>query len=106
MLAGNRADSPNGLDAALQSLIWRAFQTSSQFGAVAVEDRQEFVVLDIPKALADMGLAQESEVGHQLAESHVRRQGPYFTQHGQRLTLHLGHGNTSSILASPAHALG
>src|SRR5207237_3824923 len=45
--------------------------------------------------------------GEQLAEPHVRRQGPHLRQNGQCLPLHIrGHGSKSPILGSPAYALG
>src|SRR5262249_10999154 len=90
----------------LRRLVRRAFRAGPQLGSVPVQDRDQFVVLDVAEALADVGFAQESEVRQQLTEAHVGRQGPHFGQHGQRLALHVAHGSRSPILGSPANALG
>src|SRR4051794_26233977 len=71
---------------------------------MAVQDCDQFIVLDVPEALFDVSFAKESEVRHQLAEAHLRRQCPYFSQHRQRLALRVAHGSKSPILGSPANA--
>jgi hypothetical protein len=47
---------------------------------VTVQDRQQFIVFDVPKASSDVGLAKKTEVGEQLTEPDLRRQGPHLGQ--------------------------
>jgi hypothetical protein len=45
---------------------------------VVVENREQLFVVDVPKGPPGLVLTEESEVGEQLAESHVRGQLAHF----------------------------
>jgi hypothetical protein len=49
---------------------------------VAIEDGDQFVVIDVPQSAPDMGFAQVAEMGEQLAKSNGGRQIPNFRQRG------------------------
>jgi hypothetical protein len=74
---------------------------------MTVEDCDQFIVIDISKTLSDASFAQEIEVRHYLAETHFRRQLPYFRQQRHCFTLDFwSHGGSSPILGSAANAFG
>src|SRR5207247_2560355 len=70
---GNRRGGPGRRG----GLVGSARQPGQQFRPVAIQNGEEFVVLDVPESPPDVGFAQEPEVGAQLAEADVRRQRPY-----------------------------
>ena len=50
---------------------------------MVVENVEELFVVDVPQAAARLVLAQESEVGQELAEPHVGGKVAQLGQHGQ-----------------------
>jgi hypothetical protein len=55
----------------LWGLVGRFLQPGHQLGPVTVQDRDEFIVLDVPKPLPEVSFAQEPEVGEQLTQPDI-----------------------------------
>jgi hypothetical protein len=49
---------------------------------MAVQDRDKFIVFNVPKSSPEVSFAKETEVGEQLPQPNIRRQGPDFGQCG------------------------
>jgi hypothetical protein len=50
---------------------------------MAVQDGEEFIVVDFTEATPEGGFSEKPQVSEQLAESHFRRHGPDLGQHDE-----------------------
>jgi hypothetical protein len=88
-------------------LVRGGLRSGLQFFPMAVQDRQQFVVVNDAEPATEVDLAQEPEVGKELSEPDVWRQSPDFTEDGESFGLDgWGHGIRSPIFGSDAKAFG